>query len=30
VTMEAQIIHLLRELKQEFAGSILFISHNLG
>jgi peptide/nickel transport system ATP-binding protein len=30
VTMEAQIIHLLRELKREFAGSILFISHNLG
>ncbi len=30
VTMEAQIIHLLRELKHDFAGSILFISHNLG
>jgi peptide/nickel transport system ATP-binding protein len=30
VTMEAQIIHLLRELKREFRGSILFISHNLG
>ncbi len=30
VTMEAQIIHLLRELKREFAGSILFVSHNLG
>jgi len=30
VTMEAQIIHLLRELKREFAGSILFNSHNLG
>jgi oligopeptide/dipeptide ABC transporter ATP-binding protein len=30
VTMEAQIIHLLRELRQEFSGSILFISHNLG
>ena len=30
VTMEAQIIHLLRELKRDFAGSILFISHNLG
>ena len=30
VTMEAQIIHLLRELQREFAGSILFISHNLG
>ena len=28
--MEAQIIHLLRELKREFAGSILFVSHNLG
>jgi peptide/nickel transport system ATP-binding protein len=30
VTLEAQIIHLLRELKDEFKGSILFISHNLG
>ena len=30
VTMEAQIIHLLRELRREFKGSILFISHNLG
>jgi len=30
VTMEAQIIHLLRELRREFHGSILFISHNLG
>jgi peptide/nickel transport system ATP-binding protein len=30
VTLEAQIIHLLRELRQEFGGSILFISHNLG
>jgi oligopeptide/dipeptide ABC transporter ATP-binding protein len=30
VTLEAQIIHLLRELKQELAGSILFVSHNLG
>jgi peptide/nickel transport system ATP-binding protein len=30
VTMEAQIIHLLRELRREFAGSILFVSHNLG
>src|SRR5262245_5080641 len=30
VTMEAQIIHLLRQLRQEFKGSILFISHNLG
>jgi peptide/nickel transport system ATP-binding protein len=30
VTLEAQIIHLLRELRREFAGSILFISHNLG
>jgi peptide/nickel transport system ATP-binding protein len=30
VTLEAQIIHLLRELKQSFAGSILFVSHNLG
>ena len=30
VTLEAQIIHLLRELKDELAGSILFVSHNLG
>ncbi len=30
VTMEAQIIHLLRQLKSEFHGSILFVSHNLG
>lgn len=30
VTMEAQIIHLLRQLQQEFRGSILFVSHNLG
>jgi peptide/nickel transport system ATP-binding protein len=30
VTMEAQIIHLLRELRRELQGSILFISHNLG
>ncbi len=30
VTLEAQIIHLLRELKRSFAGSILFVSHNLG
>jgi peptide/nickel transport system ATP-binding protein len=30
VTMEAQIVHLLRRLRREFAGSILFISHNLG
>jgi oligopeptide/dipeptide ABC transporter ATP-binding protein len=30
VTLEAQIIHLLRELKESFAGSILFTSHNLG
>ena len=30
VTMEAQIIHLLRELKESFEGSILFVSHNLG
>jgi oligopeptide/dipeptide ABC transporter ATP-binding protein len=30
VTMEAQIIHLLRELKEDFEGSILFVSHNLG
>jgi oligopeptide/dipeptide ABC transporter ATP-binding protein len=30
VTLEAQIIHLLQELRREFKGSILFISHNLG
>jgi oligopeptide/dipeptide ABC transporter ATP-binding protein len=30
VTLEAQILHLLRELRREIDGSILFISHNLG
>ena len=30
VTLEAQIIHLLRQLKESFQGSILFVSHNLG
>ncbi|MBI2718087.1 MAG: ABC transporter ATP-binding protein [Rhizobiales bacterium] len=30
VTLEAQIIHLLRELRADIDGSILFISHNLG
>jgi peptide/nickel transport system ATP-binding protein len=30
VTLEAQIIHLLRELRRDFKGSIMFISHNLG
>ena len=30
VTMEAQIIHLLRELKDEFQASIVLVSHNLG
>jgi oligopeptide/dipeptide ABC transporter ATP-binding protein len=30
VTLEAQIIHLLRELRQGLEGSILFVSHNLG
>ena len=30
VTLEAQIIHLLRELKRRFECSILFVSHNLG
>jgi peptide/nickel transport system ATP-binding protein len=30
VTMEAQIIQLLRQLRGEVNGSILFISHNLG
>lgn len=30
VTLEAQILHLLRELRTEIDGAILFISHNLG
>ena len=30
VTLEAQIIHLLRELKDEVKGAILFVSHHLG
>jgi peptide/nickel transport system ATP-binding protein len=30
VTLEAQILHLLRELRKNINGSILFISHNLG
>ncbi|MDY0881597.1 ABC transporter ATP-binding protein [Dongia soli] len=30
VTMEAQIIHLLRKLQQDFHTSIVFVSHNLG
>lgn len=30
VTMEAQIIHLIRELKTEIAGSVIVVSHNLG
>ncbi len=30
VTMEAQIVHLLRRLQCDLGGSILFISHNLG
>ena len=30
VTMEAQIIHLIRELKSEIAGSVIVVSHNLG
>jgi peptide/nickel transport system ATP-binding protein len=30
VTLEAQIVHLVRRLRAEFQGSILFISHNLG
>jgi len=29
-TIEAQIIDLLRRLRNEFSGSIIFISHNLG
>ena len=30
VTLEAQIIHLFRELKKSFDGSIVVVSHNLG
>jgi peptide/nickel transport system ATP-binding protein len=30
VTMEAQIVHLLRELKRELDASIMVVSHNLG
>ena len=30
VTLEAQVIHLLQELKNSFQCSILFVSHNLG
>jgi peptide/nickel transport system ATP-binding protein len=30
VTMEAQILHLLRQLQKETGSTILFISHNLG
>jgi peptide/nickel transport system ATP-binding protein len=30
VTLEAQIVHLLRGLRRDFDASILFISHNLG
>jgi len=30
VTMEAQIIHLIRELKAEISGSVIVVSHNLG
>ena len=30
VTMEAQIIHLLRELKEEFNATVIVVSHNLG
>ena len=30
VTLEAQIVHLLRALRVEIDGSILFVSHNLG
>ena len=30
VTMEAQIIHLIRELQREFEATIIVVSHNLG
>ena len=30
VTMEAQIIHLIRELRRELAATIMVVSHNLG
>jgi peptide/nickel transport system ATP-binding protein len=30
VTMEAQIIHLIRELQAEFQATIMVVSHNLG
>ena len=30
VTLEAQVIHLIRELRSSFQCSILFVSHNLG
>ncbi|HEY6632200.1 MAG TPA: ABC transporter ATP-binding protein [Rhizobiaceae bacterium] len=30
VTIEAQIVDLLKELREEFAGSIVFVSHSLG
>jgi oligopeptide/dipeptide ABC transporter ATP-binding protein len=30
VTLEAQIIHLLRELKDDVKGGVLFVSHHLG
>ena len=30
VTMEAQIIHLIRELRREFEATIMLVSHNLG
>ena len=30
VTMEAQIIHLLRELRQDYQGAIIVVTHHLG
>lgn len=30
VTMEAQIIHLIRELQHEFEATVIVVSHNLG
>ena len=29
-TMEAQIVHLIRQMQDEFGGTVVFVSHNLG